>query len=154
MKNKIYLSLFTVLVVFIAGCTTDVEISDNQKDAQITPDVMDVDKLCGNFDPCYEGIAGYNQDISLCDKIIEEDRRTGCHNSLNSGVFMFREYKKGESSSINTRPFNEKCENTCKLNNMEFKKGLYSVKDLQSIFRYAEIGEDGNIAYSACFCYP
>jgi|GEM_PF-2812201 len=106
---------------------------------------------------CYNSVALYDDDLSLCDKVSDDVQRSVCVATVKIGKLEYREYLKGNSGSFDSNPFTEQCNNTCISKDMKFKKNnrvsvddpmLPVSIDTQFIFK-----DDVSFAIMSCYCY-
>lgn len=157
------LPLIIAAVIFITGCTTTVgpvPVDDKP--------IANVEQMCESEpfkDSCYKYLAGYNNDITVCDKIQDENKKNECKTSFQGGQLMFREHSigfvVGLSCSNDFKEFNQRCQNKCIEKNLQYKDPTTALqqKTASSVngrFSCDQVGKESKMKiekYAACYCF-
>lgn len=156
--NKRPLYLFLIIsILAISGCSTS-----KTTGGTLTEDITSYDTLCVGMmaDTCFEGVAMFNQDPSICDNINEEEAKNICKEKITEGQFIKREYTESEGCSFDTSPFYKSCEQICTEKGLTFRKDKRQTIDeplpLTSIGGFIDMHcqEDmKTTAFMACYCF-
>jgi len=103
-------------------------------------------KVCDDLSPgssqirCYEMLAVYERNGTICDSISYSVKKDNCKLFLSSTEFQFREYTTSATAASN-RDIYEKCYSACTAKNKKFLNPTYS-----------HSSEGGNFQISSCVC--
>ena len=165
MKQNLSFILILVFLssIIISGCTTTVgplPVDDKP--------IANIEQECEsaiNLEKCYNYLAGYNNDVAVCDKIQDENIKNECKASFQGGQLMFREHSVGFvlglSCSNDFKDFNQKCQNKCTEKNLQYKDPTIALqqKTASSVngrFSCNQVGTESKMKvekYAACYCY-
>jgi hypothetical protein len=157
---KIILGIALVLIICIIAFIWLTNLNKEERD--FTKDI-DYSVYCGEStenpqDTCLKIVALYNQDENVCNNILGEDEREECLTVLNTGNFMFKNYKvlKNEelSSFFNNRSFNLQCQEECNKTGKIFRKEnfLFLPVSSYSFLQVNGTSEENKFIFS-CYCY-
>jgi hypothetical protein len=132
----------------------------------LTPDIEDYDELCNDDfmgNTCFNAVAVYNKDTSICDKIIETEMSavssSVCKRIIAEGRFMFREYTEIKGCSYSSTAFGNRCKEACQAAGLDFEDGMGRKKlsdpiPLSSVSGYLACeGLSSGNAIISCYCF-
>lgn len=158
MKN-IIIGMLVLSILIMSGCGTD-SVSVTTKSDNLP--TINANELCEEGDSmantCFEAVAQYNGDATLCDKIDDASRAQNCKNEIAQGKLSLRKYEVLTAGlNIDTNIFIADCKTTCASEGMKYRSDerqtINDPYNPTSIGGYASSSGLDGLYFSSCRCY-